>query len=76
MNDHVEATIFVAWDETGLHAAHVDAVEAAEELARNSAGHFRRVVGLRLKLPPAGPIVMELGVPETSDVSSSEVCRG
>ena len=76
MNDHIEATVFVAWDETGLHAAHVDAVGAAEELARNSEGHFPRVVELRLKLPPAGPIVIELGVPETGDVSSSEVWRG
>jgi hypothetical protein len=76
MNDDVEATVFVAWDETGLHAAHVDAVEAAEELARNSEGHFRRVVGLRLKLPSAGPIVIELAVPQTSDVAPREVCRG
>jgi hypothetical protein len=59
-----------------LHAAHVDAVEAAEELARNSAGHFRRVIGLRLKLPPAGPIMIDCAVPDTSEVSSREVCRG
>jgi hypothetical protein len=76
MNDDVEATVFVAWDETGLHAAHVDAVEAAEELARNSEGHFRRVAELRLKLPPARPITIELSVPETSDVSPREVYRG
>jgi hypothetical protein len=69
MSDHIEATVFVAWDETGMYAAHVDAAEAAEELARNSDSHFRRVVELRLKLPPAGPIVMDLAVRDTSPPS-------
>lgn len=60
MSDTIEAVVHVVWDEEGNVAAHVDADEAAEILERESTGKFRRVLALRLVLPAAEPIEMNL----------------
>ena len=58
----IEATVHIVWDEDGNVAAHVDAEEAAELLENESNGKFRRVLALRVSLPSAGPIEMDLDV--------------
>jgi hypothetical protein len=60
----IETTIHIVWDEEGNVAAHVDAGEAADILDGESEGRFRRVLALKLRLPPAGPIAMSLDVAE------------
>ena len=60
----IEATIHIVWDEEGNVAAHVDAGDAADILDCESEGRFRRVLALKLRLPPAGPIAMSLDVTE------------
>ena len=60
MSDTIETVVHVVWDEEGNVAAHVEADEAAEILENESTGKFRRVLALRLTLPAAGPIEMNL----------------
>jgi hypothetical protein len=60
----IEATVHIVWDEEGNVAAHIDAGEAADILDGESEGRFRRVLALKVRLPSAGPINMELGVAE------------
>lgn len=62
----IEATVHIVWDEEGNVAAHVEADEAAELLENASHGRFRRVLALRVSLPSAGPIEMDLDVTDTA----------
>lgn len=71
MTSKIEATIHVVWDEEGNVAAHVDANEAADQLDAISNGRFRRVVAVRLTLPPAGPSEISLDVPEDGERPSA-----
>jgi hypothetical protein len=57
-----EALVYLTWDETGEYAAHTDADEAAELLEEKSSGKFRRVMALRLSLPPSIAIEMRIAV--------------
>lgn len=57
-----EVLVYVTWDETGEYAAHTDAAEAAEILEEKSSGKFRRLVALKLSLPPATAIEMRIAV--------------
>ena len=66
------AIIYVAWDETGEFAAHTEADDAGDLLEEKSAGKFRRVVALRLTLPSAGPVELDVIVPDAREgVSNS-----
>ena len=68
------AIIYVAWDETGEFAAHTEADDAADLLEEKSAGKFRRVVALRLTLPSAGPVELDVIVPDAKEpVSVSKI---
>jgi hypothetical protein len=62
----IETTIHIVWDDEGKVAAHVDASEAADILGSDSSGRFRRVLELRVSLPTAGPMEMNLDVADTS----------
>jgi hypothetical protein len=57
-----EALVYVTWDETGEYAAHTDADEAAEILEDKSSGKFRRLLALKLSLPPATAVEMCIAV--------------
>lgn len=59
----IEAKIYVTWDETGNYAAATEAEEAADILDANSPGRFRRVATLKLTLPSAEPIELEVDLP-------------
>jgi hypothetical protein len=65
-HDVHEAIIYVTWDETGDYAAHTDAADAAELLEEKSSGKFRRLVALKMSLPPATAIEMHVAVTDGS----------
>lgn len=67
MTGKIEATIHIVWDEEGNVAAHGDDNEAADQLDSISNGRFRRVVAVRLTLPPAGPSEIKLVVPDDGE---------
>ncbi len=67
MSGKTEAVVYVTWDETGQYAAHTEAEEAADLLDEKSSGRFRRVVAVRLSLPPAGPSEISLDLPEDGE---------
>ena len=66
----IEATIYVTWDEAGNYAAAMEAEEAADILDANSHGRFRRVATLKLTLPSAEPIELEVDVPAGASVTA------
>jgi hypothetical protein len=58
----IETIIHVVWDEAGNVAAHVNADDAADQLDATSEGRFRRVLALRLTLPSAEAIELDVTV--------------
>lgn len=72
MIDTFDTTVYVVWDETGCVASHVDAAEAADLLTQTSDGRFRRLLALRLRLPPAVPIEMSLAVLDNHGTAIAE----
>ena len=56
----IETVVYVCWDENGQVSAHINAGEAADLLDSESNGRFRRVLALKLTLPPATAIEKEL----------------